>query len=471
MSEYNDKNMGGLDETPADETMQVPSPIDAVDATDGTNPTPPPTEPKKPHLPKPAIAAIAVVLLAGLGLGGAWLAGAFDRQPEQGSEVVAVDTERQDVTATVAIDAPNWGEGSSPFVVHFDGCCAATEDVDFYHAVSATDPASAEVTLPAGRYEVSYVSAINPDGSIYVTPDEPVQVVIDEADDAAADATDEAPAEDAATDAAETPEADAEASAGASTDASTDASADEPTLEVGGSFEQVPAEDVTQDDIDDILGDLADAVEKGDETLSGDAGQAVVDTATDNAGNAPNVDKDEVEQAGEEASGAVAEEPAQETQPSQPSGGSSGNSGSSGGNGGSASKPSGGNSGSSSKPSGGGSSQPSKPQHQHNWVAQTTQQWVQDSAAWDEPVYETVTTTVYHAKCDGCGASTTGSTYDGAVASFINQHTKSCGMGKAHWWDTTETSQVKTGTIHHEATGHYETVTTGYKCSGCGATK
>ena len=42
---------------------------------------------------------------------------------------------------------------------------------------------------------------------------------------------------------------------------------------------------------------------------------------------------------------------------------------------------------------------------------------------------------------------------------------------------------VKTGTIHHEATGHNEqtwvqdsaawteTVTTGYKCSGCGATK
>ena len=42
---------------------------------------------------------------------------------------------------------------------------------------------------------------------------------------------------------------------------------------------------------------------------------------------------------------------------------------------------------------------------------------------------------------------------------------------------------VKIGTVHHEATGHNEqkwvqdsaawteTVTTGYKCSGCGATK
>lgn len=467
MSEYNDKNMGGLDETPADETMQVPSPIDAVDATDGTNPTPPPTEPKKPHLPKPAIAAIAVVLLAGLGLGGAWLAGAFEpKQPEQEPEVVAVDTEERDVTTKVAIDAPNWGEGSSPFVVHFDGCCAATEDVDFYHAVSATDPTSAEVELPAGRYDVSYVSAINPDGSIYVTPDEPVTVVIDEADDAA----DEAPVEDAATDAAETPEADAPASDDASAGASTDASADEPTLEVGGSFEQVPAEDVTQDDIDDILGDLADAVEKGDETLTGDAGQAVVDTATDNAGNAPNVDKDEVEQAGEEASDAVAEKPVEETQPSQPSGGgtSSGNSGSkpsggsssTGGNGGgSASKPSGGSS--SGGNSGGGSSQPSKPQHQHNWVAQTTQQWVQDSAAWDEPVYENKKVVQY--TCGTCGA-TFGSAYD---AETHVAHSDNC----MNFYDSSYNKQVQTGTIHHEATGHYETVTTGYKCSGCGATK
>lgn len=430
------------------------------EAQEPSDQTPQQEASSKPHLPKPAIAAIAVALLAGLGLGGAWLGGAFDQQPEQKPEVVAVDTEEHDVTAKVAIDAPNWGEGSSPFVVHFDGCCAATEDVDFYHAVSASDSESVEVTLPAGRYEVSYVSAINPDGSIYETPDEPATVVIGEADDA----TDEALAEDAATDATD----DATASEGAS--------AEEPTLEVGGSFEQVPAEDVTQEDVDDILGDLADAVEKGDETLSGDAGQAVVDTATDNAQNAPNVDKDEVEQAGEEVSDAVAEQPAQETQPSRPSGGSSsGNGGSSnGGSSNSGSKPSGGssNSGSGSKPSGGSSSsQPSKPSHTHNWVAQTTQQWVQDSAAWDEPVYETVTTTVYHAQCDGCGASTTGSTYDGAVASFIKQHTKSCGMGKAHWWDTTESNQVQTGTIHHDATGHYETVTTGYKCSGCGATK
>ena len=223
-----------------------------------------------------------------------------------------------------------------------------------------------------------------------------------------------------------------------------------------GSFEQVPAEDVTQGDIDGILGDLADAVEKGDETLAGDAGQQVVDTATDNAQNAPNVDKDEVEQAGEEASGAVAEEPAQETQPSQPSGSTGGNTGgSTGGNGGSASKPSGGSS------SGGGSSQPSKPSHTHNWVAQTTQRWVQDSAAWNEPVYETVT----YRHCSTCGQNVANdaATWEAHATAHIMSG-ENCSFTKVK-------EQVQTDTIHHEATGHYETVTTGYKCSGCGATK
>lgn len=441
---------------------------DAESGAEGTDPTP------KPKLPKPAIAAIAVALLAGLGLGGAWLAGAFDQQPEQEPEVVAVDEpEAKDVVATVSIDAPNWVEGSSPFVVHFDGCCAATEDVDFYHAVSAGDPESASVELPAGRYEVGYISAVNPDGSIYETPEEPATVVIGEADT-------ETPAEDATDDAT------------ASDDASADASEEQPTLDVDGSFEQVPAEDVTQGDIDGILGDLADAVEKGDETLAGDAGQQVVDTATGNAQNAPNVDKDEVEQAGEEASGAVAEEPAQETQPSQPSGSTGGNTGgSTGGNGSSSSKPSGGNGGSSSKPSGGngggsaskpsggnssskpsggsssggGSSQPSKPSHTHSWVAQTTVVHHEATGHYESvPVYGTV---VYR-HCTACGQELANDA--AAWKEHSMAHIKS-GVNCSFY---TVSKQVQTGTEQkwvQDSAAWDETVTTGYKCSGCGATK
>ena len=121
---------------------------------------------------------------------------------------------------------------------------------------------------------------------------------------------------------------------------------------------------------------------------------------------------------------------------------------------------------SSNSSSSGGSSAPSQPAHSHNWVAVTSQQWhsnpvsvwVQDSAAWDEPVY----TTEGHYICATCGDVGRDATH-----SFLGQgHNVSVQYVK-----------IQTGTIHHEATGHYETqdqgwyetVTTGYQCTGCGA--
>ena len=120
------------------------------------------------------------------------------------------------------------------------------------------------------------------------------------------------------------------------------------------------------------------------------------------------------------------------------------------------------------------SSNSSKPQHTHTWVAQTKNvyheatghyenKWVEDSAAWDEDVYATKVI------CN-CGA----------VFDSIDAWDQHCidGCRQGYYVD-----DVKTGTIHHEATGHNEqkwvqdsaawteTVTTGYKCSGCGATK
>ena len=120
------------------------------------------------------------------------------------------------------------------------------------------------------------------------------------------------------------------------------------------------------------------------------------------------------------------------------------------------------------------SSNSSKPQHTHTWVAQTKSvyheatghyenKWVQDSAAWDEDVYATKVI------CN-CGA-----VFDSVDA--WGQHTVE-GCRQGYYVD-----DIKIGTVHHEATGHNEqkwvqdsaawteTVTTGYKCSGCGATK
>ena len=99
----------------------------------------------------------------------------------------------------------------------------------------------------------------------------------------------------------------------------------------------------------------------------------------------------------------------------------------------------------------------------HEATGHYENKWVQDSAAWDEDVYATKVI------CN-CGA-----VFDSVDA--WGQHTVE-GCRQGYYVD-----DIKIGTVHHEATGHNEqnwvqdsaawteTVTTGYKCSGCGATK
>lgn len=135
------------------------------------------------------------------------------------------------------------------------------------------------------------------------------------------------------------------------------------------------------------------------------------------------------------------------TSSSKPSNGSSNNSGSS--------KPSN-NSGSSSS-----SSKPAE--HTHDWVAVTETRTVVDQAAYDEQV--PITEMVAWEKCDNCGADIT------ADPSGHNKAEMLAGTGKYGWH--TELKEVVTGyqTVHHDAVTHTETVTTGYRCSTCGATK
>ena len=153
--------------------------------------------------------------------------------------------------------------------------------------------------------------------------------------------------------------------------------------------------------------------------------------------------------------------------------------------------------------------------HTHNWVAVTTtvhhdatykDVWVQDSAAWDETIVtkeawdETIVTKeawdepVYQEviKCNVCGfIYPSDDTFSDVYAehAFVNP-----GDGGGYYSTTIQTGTVhhdaettvvhhdaEYTTVHHDATGHNEkvvdqaawdeTVTTGYKCSGCGATK
>lgn len=136
------------------------------------------------------------------------------------------------------------------------------------------------------------------------------------------------------------------------------------------------------------------------------------------------------------------------------------------------SKPSnsGSNNSGSSKPSNnsGSSSNNSKPaEHTHNWVAVTETRTVVDQAAYDEQV--PVTEMREHEICNDCGADLTG-IGDSALSNHLYNHMiNDTGNGGYH----SEWREEVTGyqTVHHDAVTHTETVTTGYRCSTCGAKK
>lgn len=326
----------------------------------------------------------------------------------EGEALVAEAEEGAPQKVKVGYEGYEPAEGDTPVIAHITGTTDGNRSVDYYHAVSG---AQEEVELVPGGYSVEYLPVLKAGGSLVTAKDGAVSAVVEDGAIASTSKTNEK-----------------------------------------------AAEDVTQDDLDNVLDAVKKAVEKGDDTLKGDAGKDVVDKVAEAVKATGKVDESKVEEAKKDAE-TKASEPSSGIdagQPAAPAGSGSDN----GSNGGGAStapasQPS--DTPSASQPSNnGGSSQggSSQPEHVHNWVPQTEQRWVQDSAAWDE---QRPTGSYIQCSC--------GQRFDNQAQ--WSQHNKSLGFGQGHSYSVQETY----GTVHHDATGHYETVTTGYVCSGCGAAK
>lgn len=368
---------------------------------------------KLPLRHKIAIGATVALVVAGLGLGGAWATGAFapkseitkiEADSDSGKKQVSEKTEPA-VDWAVKIEAEGVTADSSPLITRYVCTDGADKGVEFYHATSASDAIEGKdsVQLTEGTWEITAIPIINPDGSI-TTP------------------------------------------AGGGEQGVSGESKDSGSTEFTG--ETKPAGDVTQDDIDKVLDKVNEAVSKGDGTLTGDAGKDVVNKVTDNASKAPAADKEKVEEKKDSATDSAVKAEDKKTDAAKPSTGS----------GPAPSKPD-------SKPSSGSSS---KPSHEHTWQAQYR----------NDPVYETRTRTVVD---QDAWDETVNANYDEfrfsdgyvttSLADAIN-HQDITGCSYSIY-----TPQV---TIHHEAVTHQETyqvqtgtkqVLTGYRCSGCGATK
>lgn len=361
---------------------------------------------------KVAIGAAVVLVVAGLGLGGAWATGAFAPKPETSKVEAGTGTNKKQVSDkveptvdwAVKIEAEGVTADSSPLITRYVCTDGAEEGTEFYHATPASDAIEGKdsVRLTEGTWEITAIPIINPDGSITTPSGGGEQTV---------------PGDHKNTG----------------------------STEFTG--ETKPAGDVTQDDIDKVLDKVNEAVSKGDGTLTGDAGKDVVNKVTDNASKAPAADKEKVEEKKDAATDSAAKAEEKKADAVKPSTGSN-------------SAPS----KSDSKPSSGSTS---KPSHEHTWQAQYR----------NDPVYETRTRTVVDQ--DAWDEQVlSGSHYQFSDGYVTSDDADAWAHQKATHASYTVVDDYTT--IHHEAVTHQETyqvqtgtkqVLTGYRCSGCGATK
>lgn len=365
---------------------------------------------------KPQAAAIAAAIVVAIVVAIAVASGAFatsGQQPEQ------QESRTVDVTLSVTADH-GWDENSTPAIAHIEG-----NDVDFYHAVTPDaegNKGTSTVELAEGDYTVSFVSPVNSDGSAFDIYDTgaPVDITVD------ADAK-TAPA-------------------------------------VNCPMTQIPADKVTDDMLADIVNKTKDAIEKGDETLKGDAGTGILDKLDGNVAKNPNAsDKTKQEATDADKDVDVNDKPAQTT----PSAKNDGNKADNSNTGSQSSSNGSSNSGSaSSKPS--QSSQPSKPAHTHTWVNHTATRQVWVSNWVDVPDYGTQQVAVgtkYIFAYDGYTTTDSNDAKWHSVA-LIKQ-----GVPDNYRTETIyETQQVQTGS-HKEDHGSYttETYVDYVYCSSCGA--
>ena len=343
-----------------------------------------------------------------VGIGGG-IAIAAQQNPEPARPAAQEQADAaQKQEAAIEVGLGDWDAASStPLIAHITG-----NGVDLYTTLN--EEGKAQVELMPGDYEVEFVPGIGADGSLLKVPGKMKLSVKDSGGSVSAAAS------------------------------------------------KSDAADVSKEEISAVMEQIAAAVKNGDSSLKGEAGKKLLETAKANAAANPNMDDEG--KADAEAKAAEGEKAADE--PAKDEGGSSSSTtqaaaASGSGSGGAAS--SGSSSGGSSS---GASSAPSQPAHSHNWVAVTSQQWhsnpvsvwVQDSAAWDEVVNKGEKAVF----SDGYVILNPSS--DQIVAYKKANHV-SCSIVPF------------SESIHHEATGHYEiqdqgwyeTVTTGYQCSGCGA--
>lgn len=352
---------------------------------------------------KAVMAGLGGLLAIALIGGGVWYAASQKPEPKEPTPIEQTEKTEQHVIQLGA-KADGWVKGeSSPVIAHIVN---KEEKVDYYHAYDANEPHALDVPAE-GEYEVSFISPVDKDGSIYEVPK--TAKVKSEAEDK--DGKGEV---------------------------------DELTFE----FKPIAADKADADALNAIVKSVGDAVKKGDETLTGANGTKVIELVKENAKANPNADKEKVEEESQKAEDSNKDNG--ETKPGNAGGDGNNNAGGeSGANGQNQGGDGGGSSNSGNSSNDGGS------QHVHNWVTQTIHHNAQYQTIHHEAVYD------YRSICNGCGADITGNVDAHMQDALLNGNT-ACG---AYHTENVLVSQAWDETV--EISPAWDEIV--YICSSCGA--
>ena len=347
------------------------------------------------------------------------------------------DDEKQDMVLTLEVKADGWdADTSTPIIAHIED---ADGEVDFYTAIAANKQVTVEIG-ESGTYSVTLIPPVNADGSTYKAASSKVKAGKD----------------------------------------------DKKTNGTVITLEKVDAGKLTKDDLTAIAKDVAEAVKKGDSTLTGDKGAAVAKKFEDNIKKNPNADADAVEKESEKAQETAKEDKSDAKTPEtsdnkKNDSGSKNDSGNNGSGNKSDSKPSGGsgNSGSNTN-SGSSSKKDDTPAHVHKYdiyhpAVTHTEKVYHPAVTHTEKVYHpAVTHTEERSICNGCGADITGNEQAHAYNALMAGN-KACGAYHTVYNTVTDSAAWEETVTVTDSKAWNETVTVTdspayYTCS-CGARK
>lgn len=200
----------------------------------------------KPHTAGLSIAIIAVISLSVAGATGVF-SEKTAKAPENKDAITAAastDTAKTPVEINVAADE-KVTETSTPVIMHVESTDERTEPVDFYHAVDSGVKTNT-VEVSPGEYKITVTGVINNDGSIAKPKTESKEIALN------IKSTDKSK------------ETENKARLNATLDKTT------------------PSDKVTDEDIKNIADTIKNAVAKGDESLKGDAGKAILEKVENN---------------------------------------------------------------------------------------------------------------------------------------------------------------------------------------------